>query len=69
MAKKKVLKKHSVRANLHVKELTKAGSSLDLEIYANRGKIGTLILGVARSFGLAKGDRKENAFPGAGLRR
>jgi len=33
--KKKVIKKHSVRANLHVVELTRAGSSLDLEIYAD----------------------------------
>ena len=43
--KKRVLKKHSVRANLHVVELTRAGSSLDLEIYADNEKIGTMIIG------------------------
>ncbi len=43
--KKKALKKHSVRANLQVMELTRAGSSLDLEIYADNEKIGTMIIG------------------------
>lgn len=45
MAKKRVVRKHSVRANLQVVELTKAGTSLDLEIFADREKIGTIILG------------------------
>jgi len=46
MAKKRAIKKkHSVKANLHVLELTKAGSSLDLAIYADKEKIGTLIIG------------------------
>lgn len=58
MAKKKSLKKHSVRANLNVKELTKTGSSLDLEIYANREKIGTLILGSGSLFWFGKGRHK-----------
>jgi hypothetical protein len=43
--KKKVVKKHSVKANLHVLELTRAGSSLDLAIYADKEKIGTMIIG------------------------
>ncbi|MGI8836651.1 MAG: hypothetical protein ACR2H4_08445 [Pyrinomonadaceae bacterium] len=50
MAKKKSIKKHSVRANLYVKALSKAGSSLDLEIYANNEKIGTLMLGSGSLF-------------------
>jgi hypothetical protein len=50
MRRKKKVKKHSVRATLHVKELTKTGSSLDLEIYANQEKIGTLILGSGSLF-------------------
>jgi hypothetical protein len=45
MPKKKPVKRHSVRANLHVVELTRAGSSLDLEIYADNEKIGTMIIG------------------------
>jgi hypothetical protein len=54
MPKRKSIKKHSVRANLHVKELTKAGSSLDLAIYANKEKIGTLILGSGSLFWFGK---------------
>lgn len=50
MPRKKIRKKHSVSADLHVKELTKTGSSLDLEIYANDEKIGTLILGSGSLF-------------------
>ncbi|HEV7743798.1 MAG TPA: hypothetical protein VGO56_02275 [Pyrinomonadaceae bacterium] len=43
--KKKPVKKHSVKANLQVVELTRAGSSLDLAIYADKEKIGTMIIG------------------------
>jgi hypothetical protein len=43
MPKKKLIKKHSVTANLHVVELT--GSSLDLEVYADKEKTGTMIIG------------------------
>lgn len=43
--KRKPKKKHSVKANLHVLELTRAGSSLDLAIYADQEKIGTMIIG------------------------
>jgi hypothetical protein len=45
MPRKRSRKKHSVSAELHVKELTKTGSSPNLEIYANEEKIGMLILG------------------------
>ena len=38
-------RKHAVYANLNVPELTKAGSSLDLNIYADGEKIGELELG------------------------
>ena len=44
-ADEKLIKKHSVKANLQVVELTRAGSSLDLEIYADQEKIGTMIIG------------------------
>ena len=42
---KKATKVHQVRAGLSVPQLAKAGSSLDLEIYAARQKIGTLVIG------------------------
>lgn len=45
MPLKRTRKKHSVKANLHVLELTRAGSSLDLAIYADQEKIGTMIIG------------------------
>lgn len=45
MPRKRLRKKHSVKAHLQVLELAKAGSSLDLEIYASEEKIGTLIIG------------------------
>jgi hypothetical protein len=43
--KRKTIKKHTVRANMQVLELTKAGSSMDFEIFANKEKIGTIIMG------------------------
>jgi hypothetical protein len=45
MARRRKRKKHSVKANLHVLELTRAGSSLDLAIYADQEKIGTPVIG------------------------
>ena len=38
-------KKHTVRANVQILDLTKAGSSMDFEIFANDEKIGTIIIG------------------------
>ena len=45
MPRKRVRKKHSVKAQLQVMELSKAGTSLELESYAAKQKIGTLTLG------------------------
>jgi len=45
MAKRKAKRKHSVYANLEVPELSKAGTSLELEIHAERQKIGHLVIG------------------------
>ena len=38
-------KKYSVKANLQVFELSKVGTSIKLEISANRRKLGDLIIG------------------------
>jgi hypothetical protein len=43
--KKRTVRKHTVRANVQITDLTKAGSSIDFEIYAEGEKIGTIILG------------------------
>lgn len=45
MVKKRTKKRHSVYANLQVQELSKAGTSLELEIYAEQQKIGHLVIG------------------------
>jgi len=45
MPRRKSRKKHSVKASFRVMELSKAGSSIELEIYASREKIGTLKIG------------------------
>ena len=45
MARKRLRRKHLVKAHLQVMELARAGSSLDLEIYEARQKIGTLVIG------------------------
>ena len=45
MAKRKSRIKHTVEAAFHVPSLSKAGSSLNLDIYADREKIGQIVLG------------------------
>jgi hypothetical protein len=38
-------KKHTVRAHLAIRELTRAGSSLNLQLYSRGAKIGELEIG------------------------
>ena len=47
MAKKKTTthRKHAVKAHLQVMELSKAGTSLELEIYADDVRLGDLTIG------------------------
>ena len=45
MKKKRTYKKHTVTAHVQILDLTKAGSSMDLAIYVNDKKIGTIIIG------------------------
>lgn len=45
MRKKTVVRKHIVKASIQVHELSKAGTSIEFEIYANQEKIGTLVIG------------------------
>ena len=45
MPRKKSRKKHSVKASFRVMELAKAGSSIELEIFASTERIGTLEIG------------------------
>ena len=45
MKKRKRERKHRVKAHLKVEELAKAGSALELEIFADQEKIGTVSIG------------------------
>lgn len=38
-------RKHSVRASVQIHQLSKAGTSIDFQIYADEEKIGTMIIG------------------------
>ncbi|HEX8476562.1 MAG TPA: hypothetical protein VF666_21370 [Pyrinomonadaceae bacterium] len=43
--KRTSIKKHTVKAHVQIVDLTKAGSSMDFEIYANNERIGTIVIG------------------------
>ena len=45
MRKKKLVRKHTVKAAVHNIDLTKAGTSINLEVYAEGEKIGTVEIG------------------------
>ena len=65
MAKRKSRIKRAVEAAFHVPSLSKAGSSLNLEIYADREKIGQIVLGRGSLYWYAeKPTKKENGSPG-----
>jgi hypothetical protein len=42
---KRKRRKHSVRASVQIHQLSKAGTSIDFQIYAEEEKIGTMIIG------------------------
>ena len=37
--------KHQVDANIHVRDITRAGTSLELEIFADKEKLGDMTIG------------------------
>ncbi len=43
--KQKPVRKHRVTAQVQILDLTKAGSSMEFEIYASEEKIGTIVIG------------------------
>lgn len=43
--KKQPVRKHRVAAQVQILDLTKAGSSMEFEIYASEEKIGTIVIG------------------------
>jgi len=45
MAKRKYQRQHTVRASLNVLELTRAGSSLNLQLFSGGRKLGELEIG------------------------
>jgi hypothetical protein len=56
--KTRVGRKHGVRAFLEVQQLAKTGSSLDLEIYSDRHKIGELVIGRGSLFWFGRNRHK-----------
>ena len=42
---KRPRRKHSVRASVQIHQLSRAGTSIDFEVFADEEKIGTLIIG------------------------
>ncbi len=45
MAEKGSRRKHTVRARVQIHDLTKAGTSMELDVYADEEKIGTVVIG------------------------
>ena len=45
MAKRKKKRKHTVRAGVQIMELSKSGTSITLEIFADEEKTGRLVIG------------------------
>ena len=43
--KRRPVRKHRVTAQVQILDLTKAGSSMEFEIYASEEKIGTIVIG------------------------
>ncbi len=41
----RVRRRHKVKASVYVDSLTKAGTSIELEVFAEQAKIGTLVVG------------------------
>ena len=60
--KKAVRKKHVVHANMQVLELARAGSSIDFEIYANKEKIGHIVIGRGSFTWRGRNRQKEKRF-------
>jgi hypothetical protein len=58
MARGESAKKHRVKCSMQVLELTKAGTSVDLEIFADGEKLGTLIIGRGSISWFGKGRTK-----------
>ena len=66
---KATARKHEVKADLANFELAKARSSLTLQIYANKEKIGELESAAARYIGRAARSRGASGLTGRGSRR
>lgn len=45
MAKKRTQRRHAVKANIQIHELTKAGTSIEFDIFAEGEKIGQIVIG------------------------
>jgi hypothetical protein len=60
---KKLVRKHTVKASLQVPRLSRAGSSLNLEIFAAGQKLGEIILGRGSLYWIGRGRHKRKRIP------
>ena len=63
MKERENVKVHSVKANLQILALTKAGSSMEFEIYANEEKIGTIVIGRGSFEWISKSKSSGKRYP------
>jgi hypothetical protein len=63
MPKKKDLRKHTVKASVSNIDLTKAGTSISLEVFFDNEKIGTVELGTGSIRWYGKNKQKPTRIP------
>jgi hypothetical protein len=63
MAKKKTIRTHQVKAGIKNLDLTKAGTSIELNVYAAKDKIGTVEIGRGSLRWYGKGKQKPKVIP------
>jgi hypothetical protein len=63
MKRKRLHRRHSAKASLRVHELTKAGTSLNLKIYADMQKIGELEIGRGALYWFGRNRKTRKRIP------
>jgi len=61
--RRRTQRKHGVKASLQVPQLAKAGSSLNLNIYADRQKLGELVVGRGSLYWYGRNRQRRKRIP------
>lgn len=56
--KKKVKQKHHIKASIQIHALTKAGTSIEFEVFSDKEKIGHIVIGRGSMTWYGKGKKK-----------